>query len=141
MRAVRARGVQPIAIGTLNQSGPIISIKLQMIHLASREIVKSLNEVFEGDVNGLMEFMPVLASKFVGQQVSESPVRTERPVSSRAELYSNRKTSIKWYLVGIGLLVAGGIGTGVYLAQKDSGSNGNTTTTPATNLPKPPNFP
>ncbi|MCH8020154.1 hypothetical protein IH785_09845, partial [candidate division KSB1 bacterium] len=48
----------------------------------------------------------------------------------------------KWAYVGIGLLVAGGVGAGVLLAQKGSDDSGGTTTTGnPTQLPGPPTFP
>ncbi len=140
IRAGRALGVQLIAIGSVRQNGTIYSIKLQMIHVTSREIVKSLNEVFEGDVYGLMENMPVFASKFIGQPRVESSPGPRNVEYNGADRAYNQGSNLKWYLLGIGMLVAGGVGAGLYLTQKNSNGNG-TTPTVLTGLPKPPNFP
>ncbi|MFQ5772046.1 MAG: hypothetical protein ACE5HX_16035, partial [bacterium] len=97
--------------------------------------------VYTGELTGLMENMPVFAKKLLGQPVTETSPRsrvTEPIVPEPAYQKSGR---FKWQYLGFGLLIAGGIGAGIYLAQKKSNDENNSTLPTATDLPGPPTFP
>ena len=77
---------------------------------------------------------------------SQQPGSESFPTSERfptnEQIYESGG-GFKWAYVGIGLLVAGGVGAGVLLVQKGSndGGSGGTTTVNPSQLPGPPTFP
>jgi hypothetical protein len=123
-----------------------------MIHVTSREVVRSAREEFAGEFNGLMTRMSSLARKLVGR--SNGATQTTQPQPRLPEpdyggsYYDgdNGGGGFKWQYLGIGLLIAGGVGAGLLLGQ--DGGNGGTVTPPppppppppVTQLPGPPGF-
>ncbi|MFQ5604922.1 MAG: hypothetical protein ACE5HS_16765 [bacterium] len=138
----RALGVQLVVVGSIEQTGPVHSIKLDMVHVATREIVKSHQDVYDGSFTELLEKAPLIASQFVGQPLISSQNRSRGNARRSSTPTYNKSGGFKWYYLGLGLLIAGGAGAGIILATKDSKDGGSTTTTTnPTKLPGPPTFP
>ena len=160
VRAGTALGVQLVVVGTISQNVSSYAIDLQMVHVSSKAVVKDYRDNIEGDLNDLYGNIRFVAQEFMGlartqgkagtkQEVlpppSQQPVTDSFPTSDRFPTQEPAYESgggFKWAYVGIGLLVAGGVGAGVLLAQKGSDDSGGTTTTGnPTQLPGPPIFP
>lgn len=160
VRAGTALGVQLVVVGTISQNVSSYAIDLQMVHVSSKAVVKDYRDNIEGDLNDLYGNIRFVAQEFMGlartqgkagtkQEVlpppSKQPVTDSFPTSDRFPTQEPAYESgggFKWAYVGIGLLVAGGVGAGVLLAQKGSDDSGGTTTTGnPTQLPGPPIFP
>jgi len=160
VRAGTVLGVQLVVVGTISQNVSSYAIDLQMVHVSSKAVVKDYRDNIEGDLNDLYGNIRFVAQEFMGlartqlkpgtkQETlpppSQQPASESFPTSERFPL--NEQTyetggGFKWAYVGIGLLVAGGVGAGVLLAQKGSDDSGGTTTTGnPTQLPGPPTFP
>jgi len=160
VRAGAALGVQLVVVGTISQNVSSYAIDLQMVHVSSKAVVKDYRDNIEGDLNDLYGNIRFVAQEFMGlartqgeagtkhealPPPSQQPVTDSFPTSERFP--TNEPTyesggGFKWAYVGIGLLVAGGVGAGVLLAQKGSDdSGGSTTTGNPTQLPGPPTFP
>lgn len=157
IRAGRALGVQLVIIGSITQNPSSYAIDIQMIHVASKAIVKDFRDNLEGDLNDLYNNMRFIALELMGVSRTQAPSRSEEttraqlPVTEfpdperlpESERYYDNGGGFKWIYVGIGLLVAGGVGAGLLLANKNSGGGGGVTTTNGDldNLPGPPTFP
>ena len=172
VEAGRILGSRLVANGEVKKVGPLYFIKVQIIHVASGQVVQSLQDEFEGDLEAFQGYMRTVAEKLIGVSTPETktigtsseaePVSEPQqgaadadelvfPLQSETESTTipiKEKHSLqkpgggkKWALIG--LLVAGGIGTGVILSQKNSkkSSDGNGETKPLTVLPTPPTFP
>ena len=168
VRAGTALGVQLVVFGTIRQNASSYAVDLQMIHISSKAVVKDYRDNIEGDLNDLYSNMRFVAQAFMGLAQTQSkpeakretlPPPTQEPVTETfptpekyppTETYPVNEPSyesgggFRWAYVGLGLLVAGGVGAGVLLAQKGSdstpGGNGTTIVTPNP-LPGPPTFP
>jgi len=143
--AGRALGVQLVAIGTIDFIDGKFAVNILLLHVASKTVVKSVHETFVGDKQVLSEGMRVVANKLLGIPKAES-VPEKKPSERSFDLVPDenvdssnavKDSDFKWQYVGLGLLVAGGIGAGVLLLQNGSGSS---VTTPS-DLPGPPSFP
>jgi hypothetical protein len=145
LRAGKALGVQLVVIGTIVRHPSLYVISVEMLHLGSGVIVKSVDENIEGDKGAIIAAMPYIAQKLVGNE-------TERPVAAAVTPRTSRATPVardgngggfKWYYAGLGMLVAGGVG--LLLLNGDSNNGTNTGGTPggagAPSLPGPPTFP
>lgn len=145
VRAGKVLGVQLVVFGLIMENSSGFRIELQMVHTASRQVVKSHSEIYQGDTRGLEELMPALFRNLIGEpEVTSTPQLRRKPPKEIDEVSHNRgrRSGFKWYYWGLGLLVAGGIGAGVVFARKGSNSSGETTTTPTLNdLPGAPSFP
>lgn len=147
IRAGRALGVQLVVFGIVDENEPMFSIKLRMVHLASEQVVKTLEEVYAGDLAAFMERMPLFARNLMGAAAAQSPSSPSRPEPAPIEEEYTATDSgggFKWYYLGLGLLIAGGVGAGVVLARKDSAGDP-VMTAPIlptfSDLPGPPTFP
>jgi len=159
VRAGIALGVQLVVVGTISQNVSSYGVDLQMVHVSSKSVVKDYRDNVEGDLNDLYSNMRFIAQEFIGlartqskpgtkQETllppSQQPATESFPTSERFP--TNEPTyesggGFKWAYIGIGLLVAGGVGAGVLLAQKGSDDGGSTTTVNSAQLPGPPTFP
>jgi hypothetical protein len=139
IQAGRALGVQVVIFGTIAENAGVYSTKIQMLHIGSKQVVKSMQDEYVGDLSGLLGKMPSYAKRLVGRNAAQPSSRQlpPEPTSYTPSYATENGGGFKWQYVGIGLLVAGGIGAGVFLAQK-GGSNGNP---PLTELPGAPDFP
>lgn len=140
VRAGRAVGSRLLIVGSVSETGRYYAIQARMIHVGSGEVVKSLSEEYEGDFTGLLDYMGVFARKFVGL-----PVRTGKPSAGAPAIdprspsqprYERSGGGLNWAHLGLGLLIAGGVGAGVYFIQKESDG-----TSDAAPLDGPPSFP
>ncbi len=139
LQAGRALGVQVVIFGTIAENAGVYSVNIQMLHIGSKQVVKSMQDEYTGDLSGLMDKMPSYAKRLVGRGATQPSSRQLPPEPSYTPSYaSDNGGGFKWQYVGIGLLVAGGIGAGVFLAQKGDSNGNNTTLTP---LPGAPDFP
>lgn len=159
-----------IANGNVKKVGPLFFIEVRIVHVASGQIVQSLDDEFEGSLNDFVKYMRVVAGKLVGMQPGTVsavgapqkaeplakektdtlnsnelllPLETkENEAKTPAQKIKSNKGGKKWALLG--LLVAGGVGAGVILSQKSdnksSGGEGNGSGA-TTPLPAPPTFP
>ncbi len=160
VRGGTALGVQLVVLGTISQNVSSYAVDLQMIHVSSKAVVKDYRDNVDGDLNDLYGNMRFVAQEFMGLARTQSkpdnkqetlPPPTQQPVTETyptTERFPGDEPSyekgggFKWAYVGIGLLIAGGVGAGVLLAQKGSdNSGGNTTTVNPNQLPGPPTFP
>ena len=157
VRAGTALGVQLVVVGTISQNVSSYAIDLQMVHVSSKAVVKDYRDNIEGDLNDLYGNIRFVAQEFMGLARTQSKAGTTLPPPTQQPVTESFPTSerfptneptyesgggFKWVYVGIGLLVAGGVGAGVFLAQKGSGDSGTTTTTVnPSQLPGPPTFP
>lgn len=151
VRAGRALGVQLVVIGTITQTGSTYVIDAEMVHVASREVVKSLREDM-GSLDAALNNVRPFARKFLGLSDKQNGTRQydSTPPAPKDDIetddyYKNNHSGggFKWGYVGLGLLIAGGTAAGVLLLQNDS-SGGNGATPPTqtnTELPGPPTFP
>ncbi len=145
IRAGKALGVQVVVFGTVRQTLTGFELHFEMVHVASRKIVQSLDEQYPGELDGLILSMPIFARKLIGLPVSETlppPVQTD--FADLPEVYEttsrNGGGGFKWYYLGLGLVVAGGIGAAVMLSGGGD-SGGNTAAPPKGELPGAPSFP
>jgi len=162
-RAGRALGVQLVVFGEIRNTGAGYILDAQMLHVASGQIVKSESKEINGEFRNVLEETPGFAQDLMGvrsggpavssQNHSTEPKRNFRPNSSTPKPYESSRTQYyekdggsKWLYIGLGALVAGGVGAGVMLLTGDDGggqsnTNGGTTTPPPGNLGGPPSFP
>lgn len=162
-RAGKALGVQLVVFGELRQAGPGYAIEAKMLHVASGEIVKSEALDVNGGFKNLLEEMPGFAQDLMGIRSGGADIPTRRNSEITTDSYSPDNSTqspfestrpqnyekgggSKWLYIGLGALVAGGVGAGVLLLTGDDGgnggaNNGTTTPTPTGNLGGPPTFP
>ncbi len=161
VRAGAALGVQLVVVGTIRPNVSGYTVDLQMVHVSSKAVVKDYRDNIEGDLNDLYSNMRFMAQEFMGlartqgkagtkQEVlpppSQQPATDSFPTSDRFPTHEPAYESgggFKWVYIGMGLLIAGGVGAGVLLAQKgssDGGSSSSATVSPG-QLPGPPTFP
>ncbi len=171
VEAGRALGVQLVVIGSIKESGSLSSIDAKMVHVSSREIVKSQSRDYSGDLGKVYDDLRSFARKLLGLDAARTATKSQRgelvpnrssekdlnldstiesePVDRRPyaepDFKEGRGGGFNWKYVGLGLLVAGGVGAGLLLANgSDSGgSSGGTTTPPPVlgDLPGAPTFP
>ena len=149
IQAARALGVQVVIVGTVAENPEGFVVDAHMIHVSSRAVVRSAREEYFGDLTGLMTRMPALAKKLVGHGNDSTPTTAAPPRVPEPDYdssyYDSHGGGFKWQYLGIGLLIAGGVGAGIFFAQNGSndGGNGggNPPPPPASQLPGPPVFP
>lgn len=159
IEAGRVLGVQLIIVGTIDYSGSAFGVDVKMLHVASGKIVKEYQQNFEGTVGDLYEHMKTVARELVGVSATQAkretyagsietqppPPKTEQFETPEPYYYEpDSGGGFKWLYVGVGLLVAGGLATGLVLANGSSDTGGATTAPPvggAEDLPSPPTFP
>ncbi len=148
VQAARALGVQVVVVGAITGGVEGYVVEAHMIHVTSREVVRSAREEFAGEVSGLMTHMSSLARKLVGRsngytQSTPAPSPSRVPESDYGRSYYDDGGGFKWQYFGLGLLIAGGVGAGIYFAANgsDGGNGGTVTPPPDTKLPGPPVFP
>ena len=125
-----------------------------MIHTGSQVVVKTVRAGVLGGFPNLKASMSYLADELMGRkrarkiERSATPSRTaERPASGPEPVsqpsYRGGDAGFNWMYVGLGALVAGGVGFGVLLLQNGSGGDtGPGNSGPGTGqLPGPPTFP
>lgn len=149
VEAGRILGARLVANGEVKQVGPLFFINVQIVHVGSGQVVQTVQDEFEGDLEAFQRYMRTVAEKLVGvpapeakslgasseaEPVSEPqqgamntdellfPMQNE-PESETIpaqETQSLQKPGGGKKWALIGLLVAGGIGAGVLLSQKSS---------------------
>lgn len=148
VQAGHALGVQLVVMGKISKTGSNYTLETKMIHVSGREVVRSLKENIEGDFGNLYDNIGIFSRKLLGLSVSATQTKrsdserdSEEPYSqpSSQEYDKDGSGGFKWAYVGIGLLVTGGVGAGIILAQ--SGSNGDGDSAGSSILPGPPTFP
>jgi len=156
IRAGRALGVQLVVIGTIRQPASAYSVDIQMVHIGSRQIVKEFQDSNVPDLAGLYETMKFAAQEMVGAGSRPPQVNSERKSLSQSSpqvepetykepepyYYEESGGGFKWGYLGVGLLVAGGVGAALLLSNGSS-DNGGTSGPPSDtgDLPGPPSFP
>ncbi|MFQ5674546.1 MAG: hypothetical protein ACE5G1_01505 [bacterium] len=158
VRAGQALGVQLVVIGTITQALSNYAIELQMVHVASKTVVKDYRDKVEGELNDLYGNMRFVARELIGlsrtsSETSGRTSRTEPPTQDRSpspeplpdnEPYYENGGGFKWIYLGVGLLIAGGVSAGVLLSQSSGNGGSNNTPPPpgaVDDLPGPPRFP
>jgi hypothetical protein len=148
VQAARALGVQVVVVGAITGGLEGYVVEAHMIHVTSREVVRTAREEFAGEVSGLMTQMSSLARKLVGRGngYTQSPPAPSRvPESDYGRSYYEDGGGFKWQYLGLGLVIAGGVGAGIYFAANGSDGGGNNGGTipppPDSKLPGPPVFP
>lgn len=145
VQAARALGVQVVVVGAITEGLDGYVIDAHMIHATSRQVVRSAREEFAGELTGLMSRMPSLAKKLVGRggimNTQPAPARTPEPDYGRSYYEGENGGGFKWGYLGLGLLIAGGVGAGIFLAQNGSGNDNGGNPPPPSQLPGPPVFP
>jgi TolB-like protein len=164
VEAGKLLSTQLVANGSVRQVGQMFFVEVQMIHVASGQVVQKVSEDFDGNMNGLMQVMGTsVVRKLVGTSASSGSTKAVSSTESAQELSPveygsvspesestepDEETEVKRggsgkFLI-LGLVAAGAIGAGIYLAQstdKDGNNDGNTPNNPSTDLPTPPRFP
>ncbi|MFQ5708928.1 MAG: hypothetical protein ACE5HO_15835, partial [bacterium] len=133
-------GTQLIVVGNIKQTEGAYVVKAQMVHTHSREIVQTLSEDFQGDAEGLIDFMSVFARKFVGLPVAPPQAGPEAVENDVPPQPLSKPGGFNWKYLGLGLLIAGGVSTGVYFLQRGS-DNRTPVETSLAPLDGPPSFP
>ena len=156
LRAGRVLGVDLIANGTVRSDGFSYYTEMRIIHVKSAKVVRTYKDTFDGSFSDFENHMAYIAAKLVGKTPKATPPSTSTPPEdyntggpygdeypATGQESVQKKGGSKWLLVG--LLVAGGVGAGIYFATKDNSSssdNNNGGETPTvTVLPAPPSFP
>ncbi len=140
LRLGTALGVQLVVYGEIRQSGSANTLDVHMVHVASGQTVKSQERTFEGGFDAVLEQMPQFARDLMGIAGSHSetslynnsggknesyrptaPTREAASPAPRPQYYEKSGGS-KWLYIGIGALVAGGVGAGVLLLTGDDDS-------------------
>lgn len=150
LQAARALGVQVVVVGTITQAPEGFVVDAHLIHVTSREVVRSVREDYLGDFTVLTTRMSQLARKLVGRGGATAPTTAAPPRLPEPDFgrgyYDSNGGGFKWQYLGLGLLLAGGVGAGIYFAANgsDGGNNGGNPPPPpppASQLPGPPTFP
>ncbi|MDZ7343724.1 MAG: hypothetical protein ONA90_04330 [candidate division KSB1 bacterium] len=164
VEAGKLLSTQLVVNGSVRQVGQMFFVEVQMIHVTSGQIVQKVSEDYDGDINGLTQVMGTsVVRKLVGTSASSRSTRavsstepTQKlspteygSVSPESEtMEPDAPTEVKRggsgkFLI-LGLVAAGAVGAGIYLAQssgKNDTNNGNGPNNPSTDLPNPPRFP
>ena len=157
LRAGKTLGVDLVANGTVRSDGFAYYTDMRIIHVKSGKVVKTYQDTFDGSFADFENHMAYVAAKLVGKTPKpatsssssypadsypgDSPYGDDYPAERQETV--QKKGSSKLLLVG--LLVAGGVGAGIYFASKNkttssgNGDGGDTST--VTVLPAPPSFP
>lgn len=167
VQAGKLLSCQLVVNGSVRKVGQIFFVEAQMLHVSSGQVVQKVSEDFDGDVEGLLSFMRTVAQKLVGKSSSSSSsssesaktVSSEQPVQELApaeygealqetgsdeplETTEVKRGSSKFLILG--LVAAGAVGAGIYLAQsggKETNNKDNKPGNSLSDLPNPPRFP
>lgn len=168
LQAGRILGARLAANGEIRRVGSRIMLDVRILHIASGKVVQSVSEqYYDGNVNEILQDMPSIVQQLVGRQAAGSAqqpqdpgmmaedepiITTEDPddvftIGDSDEFGDTQPgmrqngNSLKWVMIG--LVVAGGVGAGVLLANKNGDENGgdNGDGGPVTKLPGHPIFP
>jgi hypothetical protein len=147
-------GVQLVVSWSVVRSADGFQVEANLVHMGSQVVVKSVRETVTGGFSNLEANMGYIADLLMGRKGARKVDRSTKavPPATRAAprprpatqpSYGSGGGGLNWTYVGLGALVAGGVGVGVMLLQGDSsGDNGSTPGTGATGkLPGPPTFP
>jgi len=166
--AGRALGVQLVIFGKVEERGSKYIFETSMMHIGSGEILRTHREEYINDLGEVFNDLLPYTQKLQGLQKasatpkpapkverSTQPLTEKQPGSeesierkpveaeqtnpgSSSGYYDNSGKRFNWKLIGIGALVAGGVGTGLILISGDGGTTG-----PINSgvLPGPPSFP
>jgi len=155
LQAAQVLDVQLILNGSIKKIGPVFLLDLQLVHAESGRVIRQIKDEYKGTIQGLYDYMPVIAQMIVDSEpaTSTSQSRTRKKGKSIVNLKPSmadfngdagnpilihKKKSRKWKIYGLAL--ASGVGAGVYLATKNSGSNPNSAANQG-ELPGSPSFP
>ena len=167
IEAGKILGTRLVAKGTVRKAGPLYFLEVSIIHVFSGKTVQYVKDEFQGNFGQLKNHMKVVAQKLVGmkpgsaravgQTRATEPVATpqetavstseesapgeEQPIEISGSESQNLRKGGKGKWLVLGLLVAGGIGAGVYYSQQNKTNTGSGTNTQTTILPVPPTFP
>lgn len=161
LNAGRALGVQLVIYGTLAKINTGYDIEANLVHIGTGEVVKSNTRAFTGSLSetfaGLRPFARELlgvsdtnggtaVAPFVYDEPAQDVYEPAIPVPERPAPQTYRDGEgggSKWLYVGLGVLVAGGVGVGLLLAgsDDDGGTTGPNPDPQFDILPDPPTFP
>jgi len=70
-------GVTHMVAGTIGKVGSMFTIDLRVVSVASGEIVRSISKDYQGEIEGLVGLMTVIADQFVGLSSPQGPITQE----------------------------------------------------------------
>lgn len=78
-------GVDHMVTGSIGKVGKTYSVNVRMIHVATGEIVRTLNKNYKGEIDGLLtDVMPAVAGELAGVKMESAPVVEKEPVAAPA---------------------------------------------------------
>jgi len=128
VQAGRVLGVQLVVVGRIAFTGGRHLINLQLVHVGSGKVVKQVHQKFEGSLRDLTAAVESAARMLVSSR-ERSARATRRPATPAADsgkaIHTDRRNAYviehhgpNWSHLGLGILIAGGIGAGFLLMSK-----------------------
>lgn len=132
----RILNVQQMIAGNIGKLGSLYTIDINVIDVETAQIIRSFSKNYKGEIEGLIQYMEVIANEIAGTKPATQPTL---PVTQKSQHEKKIKTAKKsggkkWLYILGGTVVAGGAAAAVMMSQQGGGSSSGTEQP----LPEPP---
>lgn len=113
-------GVQAMIAGDIGKVGQTYTLDLRMVDVSTGKIIKTHNEDYKGEIDGLLTIMRMAAQKFADTERSKLTDKgktdkgktdketTDKGATGKGTQVAKKGSGMKWVYIGAGVAAAGG---------------------------------
>lgn len=143
VEAGRILNVQQMIAGNIGKLGKLYTLDISVIDVETAQIIKSISRDYSGEIEGLIEFMAVIAREIGGEEEGQQPSETvseKQPAEASEQIRQpvalKKSEGKKWLWIIVGGAAVGGTAAILLMSQgKESPAQ------TANTLPDPPSRP